>query len=134
LKAQSEKRWLVRHFLKHYHYPKEQSSAMAAINATLDVSQPEDDDSDDIAAATKDAFNNWKVLYNTSLVMTYGESNVARGWLYNAILTAYFLVSFACLAWKIYSIPSDWTVSGQALRHVLGAVSGPAPVVASMLI
>jgi hypothetical protein len=107
---------------------------MAAINATLDVSQPEDDDSDDIAAATKDAFNNWKVLYNTSLVMTYGESNVARGWLYNAILTAYFLVSFACLAWKIYSIPSDWTVSGQALRHVLGAVSGPAPVVASMLI
>lgn len=29
---------------------------------------------DDVQAATKDAFDNWKVIYNTSLVMTYGRS------------------------------------------------------------
>jgi hypothetical protein len=40
-------------------------------------------------------------------------------------LSPHPLVSFTCLAWKIYSIPNDWTVSGQLLRHVLGGVSQP---------
>lgn len=49
LKAQSEKKWIVRHFLKHYHY----STGSGAID---------------------DAFANWKATYNLSLCMTYGES------------------------------------------------------------
>mgnify|MGYP001613007818 FL=1 len=47
LKAQSEKKWIVRHFLKHYHYEKE-------------------------GGAVDDAFANWKKTYNLSLFMSYG--------------------------------------------------------------
>ncbi|KAJ9126240.1 hypothetical protein QFC24_001965 [Naganishia onofrii] len=110
LRAQSKSRWMVRHFLKHYHYATGSSStANNASNGrrtpgrrrvSLAVRYGMDTTEDDVQAATKDAFDNWKVIYNTSLVMTY--------------------VSFGCLAWKIYSIPSDWTVGGQLLRHTLG--------------
>ncbi|WWC91952.1 uncharacterized protein L201_006904 [Kwoniella dendrophila CBS 6074] len=79
LRAQSKSKWLVRHYLKHYHYP-----------AKEDV----------VKRATQEAFGNWQVMYNISLVMTY--------------------VSFAGLAWKTYHLPIDWTVSGTILRHVLG--------------
>ncbi|KAJ9094313.1 hypothetical protein QFC19_007998 [Naganishia cerealis] len=110
LRAQSKSRWMVRHFLKHYHYAT--GSSATAANASngqrmpgrrrvsLAVRYGMDTTEDDVQAATKDAFDNWKVIYNTSLVMTY--------------------ISFGCLAWKIYSIPSDWTVGGQLLRHTLG--------------
>ncbi|GAC76014.1 hypothetical protein PANT_19c00062 [Moesziomyces antarcticus T-34] len=46
LSRQSESKWIVRHFLKHYNY-----------------SQPQD--------AVFEAFGHWKAIYNTSLVMTY---------------------------------------------------------------
>ncbi|KAJ9097943.1 hypothetical protein QFC20_006071 [Naganishia adeliensis] len=107
LRAQSKSRWLVRHFLKHYHYASGYSTRASsgwrtpgARRASLAARYGMDTTEDDVQAATKDAFDNWKVIYNTSLVMTY--------------------VSFGCLAWKIYSIPSDWTVGGQLLRHTLG--------------
>lgn len=77
LKVQSEERWLVRHFLKHYHYPAVQrsSSSKQSKSNSTDLAPGDEageDASDDIPAATRDAFDNWKVLYNTSLVMTYG--------------------------------------------------------------
>lgn len=50
LKKQSENRWLVRHFLKHYAYPAGEDGAVL------------------------DAFANWKATYNLSLCMTYGAS------------------------------------------------------------
>ncbi|PWY99616.1 hypothetical protein BCV70DRAFT_200549 [Testicularia cyperi] len=77
LSRQSESKWIVRHFLKHYHY-----------------SQPQD--------AIFEAFANWKVIYNTSLVMTY--------------------VSFGALAWNCYTPIGhpDWTVGPELLRHTLG--------------
>lgn len=75
LKKQSEKNWIVRHFLKHYHYEEQ-------------------------GEAVKDAWENWKSLYNASLIMTYG--------------------SFLVLAWKCYSIPHDWTVASELVRHTLG--------------
>ncbi len=105
LRAQSRSKWLVRHFLKHYHYPS--VLARGQSNAAKDgLSAPFEDlgvsDGDVVQAATEDAFGHWKILYNTSLVMTY--------------------VSFTALAWKIYSIPSDWTVGGQLLRHILGSL------------
>lgn len=48
LKAQSESKWIVRHFLKHYHY-------------------------EGSAGPVEDAFDNWKATYNLSLCMSYGE-------------------------------------------------------------
>lgn len=50
LRAQSERKFLVRHFLKHYHYPR----------------------GDDGKGALYEAFSNWKSIYNTSMCMTYG--------------------------------------------------------------
>ena len=77
LMAQSKNKWVVRHYLKHYHYQK-----------------PED--------AVYEAFANWKVIYNTSLVMTY--------------------ISFGALCWNCFT-PFDtanWTVGTDLLRFTLG--------------
>ena len=52
LRAQSQNKFLVRHFLKNYHYP-ERDAAQGPII---------------------EAFSNWKAIYNLSMVMTYGES------------------------------------------------------------
>lgn len=50
LRAQSERKFLVRHFVKHYHYPR----------------------NDNGKGALYDAFSNWKAIYNMSMCMTYG--------------------------------------------------------------
>ncbi|KAH9922238.1 phosphatidylethanolamine N-methyltransferase [Fomitopsis serialis] len=81
LRAQSQRKFLVRHFLKHYHYPAHDHGRGAVI----------------------EAFTNWKSMYNLSMCMTY--------------------VSFICLAWKTYTIPQEWTVGVELLRHTMGAVS-----------
>ncbi|KAG8908830.1 phosphatidylethanolamine N-methyltransferase [Tulasnella sp. 403] len=78
LKAQSDSKFMVRHFMKHYHYPPASTGAI------------------------EETFRNWKGLYNMSLCMTYA--------------------SFIGLAWKTYSIPVDWTVGDQLLRHTLGLI------------
>uniref|UniRef100_V5EQR5 Phosphatidylethanolamine N-methyltransferase n=2 Tax=Kalmanozyma brasiliensis (strain GHG001) TaxID=1365824 RepID=V5EQR5_KALBG len=77
LSRQSSSKWIVRHFLKNYHY-----------------STPQD--------AVFEAFAHWKVVYNTSLVMTY--------------------ISFSVLAWNCYTPIGhpDWTVGPELLRHTLG--------------
>lgn len=76
--------------------------------------EPGSDGSDNVVRrATEEAFQNWQVGYNISLVMTYGELRSAHSLL--------IIVSFFGLAWKTYHLPSDWTVSGTMLRHVLGA-------------
>ncbi|KAI0248921.1 phosphatidylethanolamine N-methyltransferase [Lactifluus subvellereus] len=49
LKAQSARKFLVRHFLKHYHYP------------ARDVSR----------GAVREAFASWKAVYNLSMCMSY---------------------------------------------------------------
>jgi phosphatidylethanolamine N-methyltransferase len=51
LKAQSASKFLVRHFLKHYHYP------------SRDVSR----------GAVREAFVSWKTVYNLSMCMSYGS-------------------------------------------------------------
>ncbi|KIR68290.1 phosphatidylethanolamine N-methyltransferase [Cryptococcus bacillisporus CA1873] len=91
LRAQSKSKWLVRHYLKHYHYPED---------AHIDDEDESDIKESVVKRATEESFGNWQVMYNISLVMTY--------------------VSFVGLAWKTYHLPSDWTVSGTMLRHVLG--------------
>ena len=50
LDAQSTRKFLVRHFLKHYHYP------------AGDVSR----------GAIREAFSSWKAVYNLSMCMSYG--------------------------------------------------------------
>lgn len=51
LRAQSENKFIVRHFLKNYHYP----------------------NNDEGKGAIQEAFTNWKSLYNLSLCMTYSK-------------------------------------------------------------
>ena len=51
LSAQSQSKFLVRHFVKHYYYR---------------------DDSEGVAGARVEAFANWKAIYNLSMCMTYG--------------------------------------------------------------
>jgi phosphatidylethanolamine N-methyltransferase len=50
LRAQGQNKFLVRHFLKNYHYPA----------------------SDGDRGAIVEAFANWKSIYNLSLCMSYG--------------------------------------------------------------
>ncbi|TFK90909.1 phosphatidylethanolamine N-methyltransferase [Polyporus arcularius HHB13444] len=82
LRAQSQHKFLVRHYLKHYHYPQHDRGQ----------------------GAVQEAFQNWKVIYNLSMCMTY--------------------VSSACLAWRAYSIShlQQWTVGNELLRHTLGVL------------
>ncbi|KAF5344522.1 hypothetical protein D9757_008147 [Collybiopsis confluens] len=57
---------------------------------------------DGAKGAIVEAFANFKAIYNVSLVMMY--------------------VSFLGLVWRTYSIPSNWTVGNELLRHTLGAL------------
>ncbi|KIK66289.1 hypothetical protein GYMLUDRAFT_157632 [Collybiopsis luxurians FD-317 M1] len=82
LRAQSESKFLVKHFVRNYHY-------------TFG-------DGDGAKGAIVEAFANFKAIYNASLCMMY--------------------VSFLGLVWRTYSIPSNWTVGNELLRHTLGAL------------
>jgi hypothetical protein len=62
LRAQSKSKWFVRHYLKHYHYPSDEAGGMQKEGV--------------VKRATEEAFRNWQVVYNISLVMTYGESAI----------------------------------------------------------
>ncbi|PWN45243.1 hypothetical protein IE81DRAFT_209163 [Ceraceosorus guamensis] len=78
LSKQSQSKWMVRHFLKHYSF-----------NSSAD--------------AVYETFDSWKIIYNTSLVMTY--------------------ISYGILCWKCYvPLGSDWQVGTDLLRHVLGVL------------
>jgi len=57
LQGQSKNRLLVRHFLKHYPYPQRSGSGKSSSVGK---------------AASTEAFENWKRLYNLSLCMSYG--------------------------------------------------------------
>ena len=56
LQAQSRSKFVVRHFVKNYYYLPEEEGKAAMI----------------------EAFDNWKKVYNCSLVMTYGASSPER--------------------------------------------------------
>ena len=57
LMAQSDGKYLVRHFIQRYHYPGKEAGR----------------------AAVREAFDNWKALYNLSLCMTYGACAACCG-------------------------------------------------------
>ncbi|KAK0200737.1 phospholipid methyltransferase-domain-containing protein [Desarmillaria ectypa] len=80
LRAQSERKYLVRHYMKNYHYPHHDSGSGPIL----------------------EAFSNWKAVYNMSQCMTYA--------------------SLIGLVWKTYSLPTDWMVGNELLRHTLGAL------------
>lgn len=50
LKAQSDSKYMVRHFMKHYYYPPTATTG-----------------------AVEEAFANWKAIYNMSSCMIYGS-------------------------------------------------------------
>ena len=52
LRAQSKNKFLVRHYLKNYHYSKDDGGQGAVV----------------------EAFANWKTIYNLSMCMTYGRT------------------------------------------------------------
>ena len=101
LRAQSQSKFLVRHYLKHYHYPQHDRGQ----------------------GAVQEAFQNWKVIYNLSMCMTYGEYGMLQT--SPRLMWLIPVVSSACLAWRAYSIShwQQWTVGNELLRHTLGVVS-----------
>ncbi|KAG6899626.1 hypothetical protein C0993_008568 [Termitomyces sp. T159_Od127] len=99
LKAQSEHKFVVRHFVKHYHYAGNEGGGAVA-----------------------EAFANWKAIYNLSMCMMYGAP---PPWLLECEDPPDgFEASCIGVVWKTYSIPHDWTVGNELLRHTLGLV-GP---------
>lgn len=100
LRAQSEKKFLVRHYLKHYYYPHDGGQS-----------------------AIVDAFTNWKAIYNLSLCMCYGKSFFSSfSFQIRIIIEFPWIVSCAGVAWKAYLFPSDWAVGNALLRHTVGLV------------
>ncbi|KAF4586330.1 phosphatidylethanolamine N-methyltransferase [Pleurotus pulmonarius] len=87
LKAQSERKFLVKHFLRNYHYDNVHSNGARGRGRT---------------DAIAEAFSNWKAIYNLSMCMTN--------------------VTFMSVVWKTYSIPNDWTVGSELLRHTIGVI------------
>lgn len=75
LRAQSESKFLVRHYIKNYYYPER------------DIGQ----------GPIIEAFNNWKAIYNFSMCMTYGAHLVPHYRL-SMILTVHSLSSL--LHWR----------------------------------
>lgn len=109
LRAQSQSKFLVRHFLKNYTYP---------VNDNGDC-------------AVQEAFTNWKSLCNMSLCMTYSMFSLLRIF---SLLIYFFTVSLVGLAWKTYELPKSWTEGDDLLCHTLGAVRRPVLLVSFLLI
>jgi len=68
LKAQSESKFLIRHYLEHYHYAP----------LSLTDSPRGSGDRGVIEGSTKEAFENWKGMYNLGMVMCYRRSSSLR--------------------------------------------------------
>ncbi|KIM24595.1 hypothetical protein M408DRAFT_231463 [Serendipita vermifera MAFF 305830] len=92
LKAQSDSKWVVRHFLEHYHYAP----------LSLTDSPKGSGDRGVIEGAVKEAFENWKGMYNLGMLMCY--------------------LSFFGFAAQTYHLPAVWTVGDVLLRHTVGAL------------
>jgi phosphatidylethanolamine N-methyltransferase len=101
LRAQSDNKFLVRHYLKNYYYDYAQN--------------------DGGHSAIIEAFSNWKAIYNLSMCMTYGTFTLTCS-ATNPYIHLQNSVSCIGVAWKAYSLPHDWTVGNELLRHTLGAV------------
>ncbi|ORY86007.1 phospholipid methyltransferase-domain-containing protein [Leucosporidium creatinivorum] len=94
LKKQSEKKWVVRHFLKHYHYEAE-------------------------GEAVQDAFGNWKATYNLSLFMSYASFcalawkcyNIPVDWTVGTILVRHTL-GLLLVALHLWTAQSTYEVLG----------------------
>ncbi|KAL0057796.1 phosphatidylethanolamine N-methyltransferase [Marasmius tenuissimus] len=91
LKAQSEDRWLVKRFLRNYHYEERFTRYQGCKVGDGGME-----------GAKSDAWGNWKVVYNVSLVMMN--------------------ISFLSLVYHTYTLPpsASWTVGHSLLRHTLG--------------
>ena len=101
LQEQGKNKFIVRHFLKNYYYPP----------------------NDGGQGAIQDAFSNWKSLYNLSLCMTYSKYANMQRRNHTELNKFEIVASFVGLVWKTYSIPHDWTVGNELLRHTIGLVS-----------
>ena len=83
LQGQSKNRLLVRHFLKHYPYPQRSGSGRSSSLGK---------------AASTEAFENWKRLYNLSLCMSYSTLPHPRSALSSCADVGFFsLIPRPCL-------------------------------------
>ncbi|KAG8837501.1 phosphatidylethanolamine N-methyltransferase [Serendipita sp. 400] len=92
LKGQSDSRFLVRHFLEHYHYSPLSLTESPGGRGDRGVKE----------GAIREAFDNWKGMYNLGMVMCY--------------------VSFFGFALQTYHLPTAWTVGDELLRHTMGVL------------
>ncbi|KAG8814574.1 phosphatidylethanolamine N-methyltransferase [Serendipita sp. 399] len=92
LKGQSDSRFLVRHFLEHYHYSPLSLADSPRARGDRGVKE----------GAIRDAFDNWKGMYNLGMVMCYA--------------------SFFGFAYQTYQLPAVWAVGDQLLRHTMGVL------------
>lgn len=72
LRAQSKTKWLVRHYLKHYHYHGQDEDSSEELDLGISRGFAGREKEGVVKRATEEAFGNWQVGYNISLVMTYG--------------------------------------------------------------
>lgn len=96
---------------------------------------------EDEGGAVKEAWENWKGVYNASLCLTYGEFSFTflesreggedkegvksrfRVLMMRSVFLALCSGSFLALAWKCFRLSDDWTVGGELVRYTLGLVS-----------
>ena len=82
LRAQSQSKFMVRHYLKHYHYPQNARGQ----------------------GAVQEAFQNWKAIYNLSMGMTYGTPISSLNMLCILVLT--WTVQYPPFVWLGRHTPS----------------------------
>ncbi|KAI7950466.1 hypothetical protein MJO29_009140 [Puccinia striiformis f. sp. tritici] len=103
LKQQSQNKMMVKHFLTNYYYP---------IGKNRHSQQRQEDeinnhDQNDLMDELKfevieECFQNWKGIYNLSLIMTYG------------------LISFAIMSIKFHKLGLEWELSSELIRITFG--------------
>ncbi|MBW0483024.1 hypothetical protein O181_022739 [Austropuccinia psidii MF-1] len=108
LKAQSQNKFLVRHFLTKYYYPIRSNSLGHNPANNQFHHKPirsfeegnHDEDLDLKFDVIEECFRNWKGIYNISLMMTH--------------------VSFAIMSIKFYKLDNNWDLSSELVRHTFG--------------
>ncbi|KAA1081597.1 phosphatidylethanolamine N-methyltransferase [Puccinia graminis f. sp. tritici] len=101
LKQQSQNKMMVKHFLTNYYYP------IGKFRHSQQKNEDEinDDDQNDLIDELKfevieECFQNWKGIYNLSLIMTY--------------------VSFAIMSIKFHKLGDQWELSSEVIRITFG--------------
>ncbi|OAV93214.1 hypothetical protein PTTG_05591 [Puccinia triticina 1-1 BBBD Race 1] len=102
LKQQSQNKMMVKHFLTKYYYPigKFRHSAQKHEDEIHNADDHNDLIDDLKFEVIEECFQNWKGIYNLSLIMTY--------------------VSFAIMSVKFHKLENQWELSSELIRITFG--------------